>query len=107
VIQSGRAHLSAPIAAYCSRLLTRKRLRTYTRAYAAVDPVHYVSRASPVSLIFQNGTRDPISPAKDVDAYVRAASEPKELLRYESGHELDQRARDERDAWLVRLLLGG
>lgn len=106
VIQSGRAHLSAPIAAFCSRRLTRKKLKAYVRAYAAIDPVHYVSRAAPVSLLFQNGTRDPIAPAKDVEAYVRAASEPKELRRYDAGHELDELARDERDAWLVRLLLG-
>jgi hypothetical protein len=58
-----------------------------------------------VSLLFQNGMRDPISPARDVDAYLRAASEPKELRRYDAGHELDDRAREERDAWLVQLLL--
>jgi dienelactone hydrolase len=106
VIQSGRAHLSTPIGGFCARRLTRKQLKAYVRAYAAIDPVHYVRRAAPVSLLFQNGTRDPIAPAKDVDAYVRAASEPKELRRYDAGHELDDRARDERDDWLAKLLLG-
>jgi dienelactone hydrolase len=104
VIQSGRAHLSTPIGAACRNSLTRKKLKAYVRAYAAIDPVRYVSTAAPVSLLFQNGTRDPISPAKDVDAYVRAASRPKEQRRYDAGHELNDLARAERDAWLVDLL---
>jgi dienelactone hydrolase len=80
-IQSGRAHLSAPIAAFCSRRLGPKALRAYRRAYSAIDPVHYVGRARPASLLFQNGTQDPISPPKDVAALVRAASSPKEARR--------------------------
>jgi dienelactone hydrolase len=103
VIQSGRAHLSTPIGASCS-WLGRKRLRAYTRAYSAIDPVRYVPDAAPVALLFQNGRHDPIAPARDVDAYVRAASEPKQQRWYDAGHELDERARDDRDAWLLQLL---
>jgi predicted esterase len=68
--------------------------------------VHYVTTAAPVSLLFQNGTRDPVSPAKDVDAYFRAASAPKERHSYDAPHELDAQALADRDAWLVKLLLG-
>jgi dienelactone hydrolase len=105
VIQSGRAHLSTAIAVACKRLGARK-LKAYVRAYSVIDPVHYVSSASPVSLLFQNGTRDPVSPAKDVDAYFRAASAPKERHSYDAPHELDAQALTDRDAWLVKLLLG-
>jgi hypothetical protein len=35
---------------------------------------------------------------------VRAASEPKEQRWYEAGHELDDQARVDLDAWLVELL---
>jgi dienelactone hydrolase len=105
-IQSGRAHLSAPIAAFCRGRLGPKALRAYRRAYSAIDPVHYVGRAAPVSLLFQNGTRDPISPATDVAALVRAASSPKESRRYDSGHELNDEARADLDAWLEERLLG-
>jgi dienelactone hydrolase len=104
VIQSGRAHLSTAISVACKRL-GRKKLKAYVRAYSVIDPVHYVSRAAPAALLFQNGANDPISPHLDVEAYVRAASSPKEARTYESGHELNDEARADLDAWLVRLLL--
>jgi dienelactone hydrolase len=103
VIQSGRAHLSTAISVGCRRL-GAKRLRTYVRAYSAVDPVRYVSRAAPAALLFQNGTHDPISPRADVDAYVRVASSPKEQRWYDAGHDLNGQAQEERDAWLERIL---
>jgi dienelactone hydrolase len=105
-IQSGRAHLSTPIAAFCRGRLGAKQLAAYLRAYSAIDPVRYISRAAPASLVFQNGTRDPLSPRKDVDAYFRAASRPKERRFYGAPHELDAQALADRDAWLVKLLLG-
>jgi dienelactone hydrolase len=104
VIQSGRAHLSVPIAAACAPVLGGKRTKAYRRAYSAIDPAYYVSRAAPASLLFQNGTRDPISPRADVAAYVRAASRPKEARTYPAGHELDEQARADLDNWLVQLL---
>jgi dienelactone hydrolase len=106
VIQSGRAHLSTPIAAFCRGRLGSKQLKAYLSAYSAIDPVRYISRAAPASLLFQNGTRDPVSPRKDVDAYFRVASRPKEQRFYAAPHELDAQALADRDAWLVKLLLG-
>ena len=99
VVQSGRAHLSAPLADFC-------RSEAYRRAYAVLDPVNYVSRAAPARLLFQNGRQDPISPEADVDALVRAANGPKEQRWYDAPHELNDAARAERDAWVVKLLLG-
>jgi dienelactone hydrolase len=104
-IQSGRAHLSAPIGTFCRRL-GAKRLKAYVHAYSVVDPVRYVGRAAPAALLFQNGTQDPISPRADVDALVRAASSPKEQRWYEAGHDLNSRAHEELDDWLVRILRG-
>jgi fermentation-respiration switch protein FrsA (DUF1100 family) len=104
VIQSGRAHLSAPIAAACASQLGPRKTKAYRRAYSAIDPVYYISRAAPAWLLFQNGTRDPISPRADVVAYVRAASTPKEARTYPAGHELDEQARVDLDNWLVQLL---
>jgi len=103
-IQSSRAHLSAPIGTFCTGRLGRKQLKAYVRAYSALDPVHYVSHAAPVSLLFQNGRRDPISPAHDVNALVNAASKPKQLKWYDASHELDDHARTDLDDWLVQLL---
>jgi dienelactone hydrolase len=105
VIQSGRAHLSTAIAVACKRL-GKKKLKAYVRAYSVVDPVRYVARTPPAALLFQNGTRDPVSPRADVNAYFKAAGEPKEQRWYEAGHELNAQALADRDAWLVKLLLG-
>jgi dienelactone hydrolase len=99
VIQSGRAHLSAPLGAYCHS--TR-----YARAFSAVDPVHYISHSAPVKLFFQNGLEDRLSPEADVSALVRAANGPKDRLRYQAGHELNDLARADRDAWLAQLFAG-
>jgi dienelactone hydrolase len=104
VIQSGRAHLSAPIAAACAPQLGPRKTRAYRRAYSAIDPVYYISRAAPASLLFQNGTHDPISPRADVAAYVRAASRPKDARIYPAGHDLDEQARADLDNWVVQLL---
>jgi dienelactone hydrolase len=99
VIQSGRAHLSAPLGAYCHS-------SRYTRAFSVVDPVHYVSRSAPVKLFFQNGLRDPISPKADVDALVRAANGPKDQLWYDGAHDLNDTARADSDSWLLQLFAG-
>jgi dienelactone hydrolase len=106
VIQSGRAHLSTPITAACRSRLGSKQLKAYLRAYSTIDPVRYIAHAAPASLFFQNGTRDPVSPRRDVDVYFRAASKPKERRFYNAPHELDAQALADRDAWLVKLLLG-
>jgi dienelactone hydrolase len=102
-IQSGRAHHAVAVSPVCQNI-GRKKFTAWRRAYSAVDPVRYVPTAAPVALLFQNGTQDPGSPRNDVDAYVRAASEPKEQRWYEAGHELDNRAREELHAWLLGLL---
>jgi poly(3-hydroxybutyrate) depolymerase len=99
VVQSGRAHLSVPLAAYC-------RSAKYRRAFSVVDPIRHVSRARPVQLFFQNGLEDPLSPKADVDALVRAADGRKDQLWYSASHELNDIARADRDAWLVQLFAG-
>lgn len=96
-IESSRGHLSTYLGTYC-------RSAAYRRAYSVLDGVHYVSRAAPASLLFQNGRRDPISPAGDVTALVSAASEPKEQFLYDAGHELNEEARSDLDGWLLKLL---
>jgi dienelactone hydrolase len=99
VIQSSRAHESAPLGDYCHSA-------AYARAYSVVDPVHYVSHSAPAKLLFQNGREDTGSPETDVDALAAAANGPKEQRWYDAPHELNDQARDERDAWLVQLLAG-
>lgn len=97
VIQSGRAHLSAPLGAYCHSA-------GYARRFSAVDPIHFVPRSAPAMLLFQNGRRDPISPERDVNALVRAAGGVKDQRWYDAPHELNEQTQADRDAWLVQLL---
>jgi dienelactone hydrolase len=105
VIQSGPAHHAAAVRDFCARL-GRHRLAAYLEELSVVDPVNYVGRAAPTSLLFQNGTQDGCSPRTDVNAYVKAASAPKEQRWYRAGHGLNARAFAYRDAWLARHLLG-
>lgn len=86
-----------------TRLAAAARISTATRPIRSCRLRVSSTRAAPASLLFQNGTRDPVSPRKDVDAYFRAASAPKERRFYDAPHELDAQ---DRDAWLVKLLLG-
>jgi len=99
VLQSGRAHDSVPIGAYCQSA-------AYRRAYSVLDSVLYVSRAAGTAFLFQNGRLDPDSPPADVDALVTAARGAKEQRWYDAPHELNEQARADRDAWLVQLLAG-
>jgi dienelactone hydrolase len=99
VLQSGRAHDSVPIGAYCHSA-------SYRRAYSVTDSVRYVSRAAGTAFLFQNGRLDPDSPEADVDALVRATRGTKEQRWYDAPHELNEQAHADRDAWLVQLLAG-
>jgi dienelactone hydrolase len=105
-IQSGRAHHSTVIGQIACSQLGKRRRAAYVAALSVVDPVKYVRSAAGTALLFQNGTRDPISPRKDVDAFFRAATSPKEQRWYTSGHELTAGATTYRDAWLARRLSG-
>jgi dienelactone hydrolase len=103
VIQSGRAHLSAATSVACTQL-GKAKLAVWRTAVSAVDPVHWVGTSRPAALLFQNGTRDPISPRADVNAFVRAASKPKELRWYKAAHALNAAAFTYRDNWLAKRL---
>jgi dienelactone hydrolase len=99
VIQSSRAHESAPLGDYCGSA-------AYARAYSVVDPVNDVSHSAPAKLLFQNGRQDTGSPEADVNALVAAANSPKEQRWYDAPHELNSQARDDSEAWLVQLFAG-
>jgi dienelactone hydrolase len=103
VIQSGRAHLSTATSVACTQL-GKAKLAAWRKAVSAVDPVRWVGTSQPAALLFQNGTRDPISPRADVNAFVRAAGKPKELRWYKAAHALNAAAFAYRDNWLAKRL---
>jgi len=100
-IQSGRGHYSVFPGTDCSTRLPATRLAAYRGAMTSVDAVRYVGHAAPAALLFQNGSRDQISPRQDVLALYRAASGPKTLRWYRTAHFLPQAATDFRDSWLI------
>ena len=103
VLQSGRGHHTGWTRASCS-YLGRKKLAAYVKTVGVVDPVHWLGRAAPAALLFQNGTLDPAIPKADAKAAFAAASQPKELRWYRAGHPLNGAAHTYRDAWLMRQL---
>jgi hypothetical protein len=51
-----------------------------------IEPIHYVSHASPTPLLFQNAIRDQFVDVQDALRFQDAASDPKEVIWYESEH---------------------
>jgi dienelactone hydrolase len=103
-IMSGAAHHTYYLRQFCKGRLKKARLRSYIAAVTAVDPIRYVSHASPSALLFQNGRRDATAIPAESKALQRAASTPKTVLWYRSGHLLPFRAVTDRNRWLAEQL---
>jgi hypothetical protein len=68
--------------------------------FVTIDPIHHVGHAAPAFLLFQNGRLDKNAPEKDVMALFEAASEPKQMAWYDTGHHLNGRACQDRYEWM-------
>jgi dienelactone hydrolase len=73
----------------------------YRRDMASFDPIAFVPHATPSALFFQFARDDDYVPEAAAEELYGAASQPKKIGWYEGGHELDDQARTERDAWLA------
>jgi dienelactone hydrolase len=73
----------------------------YRSAMASFDSIAFVPHAAPATLLFQFGADDPFVSRQVAESLYAAASEPKRIAFYDGGHDLDARARAERDAWLA------
>ena len=71
----------------------------YQAAFAPLDPVDYVGEAGAAPIFFQFAKSDPYVPGYIADKFVEAAPEAEEG-DYDGGHELDDKARADRLAWL-------
>jgi dienelactone hydrolase len=70
-------------------------------ALAPIDPIHYVGHAAPSSLFFQFARHDRFVTEKQAIEYEGAASQPKSIKWYDTGHELnDVEALRDRAEWL-------
>ncbi len=60
--------------------------KAWINAMWPIEPIHYVSHASPTPLLFQNATRDQYTNVQDAIRYQDVASEPKRVIWYDSVH---------------------
>jgi cephalosporin-C deacetylase-like acetyl esterase len=63
-------------------------LPQYVAELAPLDAILYIGHAAPTALLFQSGTLDAGVPKSDAEAFFDAASEPKRLIWYGTGHEM-------------------
>jgi len=68
----------------------------------SIEPIHFVGHAAPAALLFQAGRQDRSVREWQALPFHRAGSEPKEILWYESGHDLPAQAWLDQAAWLQR-----
>jgi dienelactone hydrolase len=64
------------------------KLEEFLRRIEPLDSSHYVGRLAPTVLLFQSARMDPGVPDKDAQDFFDAASEPKQLKWYDTGHEV-------------------
>ncbi|MGI9113311.1 MAG: hypothetical protein ACR2GT_14140 [Gaiellaceae bacterium] len=55
-------------------------------------------------MLLQGGNGDEVIPREEMEQLYAVASEPKEIHGYDAGHELGERSKQERLAWLGREL---
>jgi cephalosporin-C deacetylase-like acetyl esterase len=78
-----------------------EKIRAYQEVIAPIDPEHFVSHAAPTRLLFQFARHDRFISDAAAKAYAAAASLPKEVRWYFTGHELnDQASLRDRAQWL-------
>ena len=94
---------AAPVSAYVAR--APRRLRPYLRrAFASVDPLRYVARARPESLLLEDGRQDEVVPRAALQNVIRAAPKGTTVRWYDAPHALDRRAYHDAYEWLAQRL---
>lgn len=86
--------------------LDERGIESYRNIMSPIDPLNYIGNATPAQLLFQYGDRDDL-PREKLAAFAEAGSEPKDVLEYDAGHYLNEKARREAVAWLVERLRDG
>jgi len=80
-------------------------LEKYAQVTGDIDAIHFVGRASPIPLLLQFATYEQYFDRTSMQHYVVAASDPKKVLYYDTGHDLnDPQALEDRYDWLVNYI---
>ena len=76
----------------------------FIRQMDEIDPITHVEKLSPAPILFQFANDDFHVPRERAEEFFAAAKAPKELRWYEAGHGLNEKAMQERMAWLAKAL---
>ncbi|MDQ5821349.1 MAG: acetylxylan esterase [Actinomycetota bacterium] len=69
-----------------------------------VDPLRWIGKARPNTILFQAGRKDEVVPRKALLALIRAAPKPQRVRWYDSGHSPNGRVQADAIAWLAERL---
>jgi fermentation-respiration switch protein FrsA (DUF1100 family) len=69
-----------------------------------IDPLTYAGKLGPAPALFQYGLHDEVVPLTRAKDYVAAAAGPKTVKFYDAGHALNDKARADRDSYLIEKL---
>lgn len=77
-------------------------LEKYCQVTGDIDAIHFVGYAAPVPLLLQFADFEQYFDKTSMDHDAAAASDPKKVLYYDTGHDLnDPKALEDRYDWLV------
>lgn len=80
-------------------------LEKYSRVTGDIDAIHFVGKAAPIPLLLQFANYEQYFDKTSMQHYVAAASEPKKVLYYDTGHDVnDPQALEDRYDWLVKYI---
>jgi dienelactone hydrolase len=77
-------------------------LEKYAKVTGDIDAIHFVGHAAPIPLLLQFANYEQYFDKTSMQHYVEAASDPKKVLYYDTGHDLnDPEALQDRYTWLI------
>jgi hypothetical protein len=80
-------------------------LEKYAQVTGDIDAIHFVGHAAPIPLLLQFANYEQYFDKTSMQHYVSAASEPKRVLYYDTGHDLnDPQSLEDRYDWLVKYI---
>ena len=78
-------------------------LEKYAQVTGDIDAIHFVGHAAPIPVLLQFANYEQYFDKTSMEHYVAAASDPKKVLYYDTGHDLnDPQALEDRYDWLVK-----
>ena len=80
-------------------------LEKYSQVTGDIDAVHFIRHAAPIPLLLQFANYEQYFDKTSMEHYVAAASEPKKVVYYDTGHDLnDPQALEDRYKWLAKYI---